>query len=286
MAYKNGDRVIHPSLEEWGLGEVLEDSAGNKVRIFFVGTGEKTLSLDYVEPIMVQGDDAAHPLLDDLKPINTSKGLKYQSLPHSIEIFLNLFPKGFYEEEYMNKEREYKIKAHNLALELLTEEGLKTLLDRGEYEEICSRALKVVNATNLIFPNEKMALKDGLASQGSQRLFVESLFGLLYGKDEFRNRFESFSNMLEEINAAKWTTATYFPFLVEKGKNMFVKPTVTQHAAEVCAYQINYRSELNWLTYSRVLEFAEYLKKGISALNPRDMIDVQSFMWCITPGKY
>ena len=70
MAYKKGDRVIHPSLEEWGIGEVLEDSAGNKVHIFFVGIGEKILSLDYVVPIRLQGDDAAHPLLDDLNPIN------------------------------------------------------------------------------------------------------------------------------------------------------------------------------------------------------------------------
>ena len=34
-----------------------------------------------------------------------------------------------------------------------------------------------------------------------------------------------------------------------------------------------------------VLAFANYLKAELVGLSPRDMIDVQYFMWCITPGK-
>ena len=34
MIYTKGDRVKHPTQEEWGLGEVLEDSKGGIVRIF------------------------------------------------------------------------------------------------------------------------------------------------------------------------------------------------------------------------------------------------------------
>ncbi|AJY68388.1 hypothetical protein RW64_01645 [Geobacter sulfurreducens] len=49
-----------------------------------------------------------------------------------------------------------------------------------------------------------------------------------------------------------------------------------------------FRSDLNWLTYSCLLDFAKYLRNELIAMdmNPRDMIDVQSFMWCIAPGKY
>ena len=43
MSLKKGERVRHPIKAEWGLGEVLEDSNGEKVRVFFVGTGEKTI---------------------------------------------------------------------------------------------------------------------------------------------------------------------------------------------------------------------------------------------------
>ena len=57
MEYKKGDRVRHPSKEEWGVGEVLTDSNGQTVIIFFVGGGERTLSLEYVQPIPFDGED-------------------------------------------------------------------------------------------------------------------------------------------------------------------------------------------------------------------------------------
>jgi hypothetical protein len=66
MAYAKGDRVRHPTKSEWGLGEVMEDSRGNKVRIFFVDAGEKTLIFDNVKLEKVSGVNACHPGLDNL----------------------------------------------------------------------------------------------------------------------------------------------------------------------------------------------------------------------------
>jgi hypothetical protein len=40
---KPGDRVIHTQQPEWGVGEVLPDSAGGKVRVYFVYAGAKIL---------------------------------------------------------------------------------------------------------------------------------------------------------------------------------------------------------------------------------------------------
>ena len=45
MQYKKGTRVKHPSAPDWGVGEVLEDSPGDAVRVFFIGAGEKKLAL-------------------------------------------------------------------------------------------------------------------------------------------------------------------------------------------------------------------------------------------------
>ena len=64
--YTKGDLVRHPTKESWGLGEVLEDSDGESVRVFFEGAGEKPLGLAYVQPIKVTGADAASTLLDNL----------------------------------------------------------------------------------------------------------------------------------------------------------------------------------------------------------------------------
>ena len=286
MEYKKGDRVKHPTKEDWGLGEVLENSNGDTVRVFFVGAGEKTLSLQYVQPIKIEGNEANNVVLDNLKISKSSSGVKYQSLPQSVQFFLEEFPEGFYGAKFKEHERDYKDKAHTLGSDLLGKEEISGLLESGDYFEIVKRALKVTNATNLIFPNEKMALKDGLQSPEAQKQFGEALYFLLYGEEELENRFVAFAKVLENIDAAKWTTATYFLFIIHPDKYMFVKPTITQYTSELCGYEVNYRPQLNWLTYKSVLGFSEYIKSEISELKPRDMIDVQSFMWCIAPRTY
>lgn len=286
MEYRKGDRVEHPDKDDWGLGEILEDSNGESIRVFFVGAGEKTLSLKYVRPLKVAGDDAAHPVLDNLRISSSASGIKYQSLAQSIQFFLEQFPEGFYGEKFRKHEREYKDKACDLAKELLAKESFGPLLENADYSGLVKRALKVVNATNLIFPNEKMALKDGLEQPEAQKSFTEALFELLYEHKDLEEGFTAFARVLEDIDAAKWTTASYFLFVVHPDKYMFVKPTITQHAADLCAYEINYRPQLNWLTYKSVLGFSEYLMSALSELKPKDMIDVQSFMWCVAPGTY
>ena len=95
----------------------------------------------------------------------------------------------------------------------------------------------------------------------------------------------AFAKVLEDLGADKWTTASYFLFILIPEKYMFVNPMVTKNAAEISAIVLNYRPQLNWLTYKSVLEFSEYLRSALAELKPRDMIDVQSFMWCISPYK-
>lgn len=292
MVLKKGDRVRHPTQTAWGIGEVLADAAGDKVRIFFVGPGggTKTMSLRHVTLESVPKAEAAHPLLDHLRPPAESGRLRYQSLPESIARFLDCFPHGFYGDRFVAEERQYKVRARQVAQDLLNPSDLARLVTVDDGGEVCRRALRVANATNLIFPNEKMALKDGLKAPTHQQAFARALCALLYGEDTLQSRFERYIDILEGMAAAKWTIATYFLFLVHPDRYMFLKPTVTQHAADISGFDIHYRSDLNWRTYEAVLAFAQYLTQALvqqhcQALMPRDMIDVQSFLWCIAPGK-
>ena len=284
MFLKKGDRVSHPNRAGWGLGQVLADSAGGRVSVFFVGAGEKAISLKHVGLDRVPKDQAAHPVLDNLRLPGRSARIRYQSLPESIERFLELFPGGFYGDRFP-EERDFKVEACQLAQELLSESELTRLLAANDFGEVCRRSLRVSNATNLIFPNEKMALKDGLKSSSNTQAFSTALFDLLYGKGDLKPRFESWVDMLGRIGAAKWTTATYFLYVVFPAEHMFLKPTVTQNAAAISGFEIRYRPRLNWDTYAAVLKFAGYLKAELVELKPRDMIDVQSFMWCIAQRK-
>ena len=281
MSFKQGERVTHPTRAKWGLGEILADSIGDRVSVFFVGAGEKILSLKYVTLDHVPKDEAAHPVLDNLRVPARRARIQYQSLPKSIEKFRERFPRGFHGNRFVKKERDSKVQAHLLAQELLSKSELARLLSANDFEEVCRRSLRVSNATNLIFPNEKMALRDGLKLPSNGQDFSRALFDLLYGQDDLKPRFERYTDILKRIGAAKWTVATYFLFIVFPEEHMFLKPTVTKNAAAISGFEISYRPGLNWHTYAALLKFAGYLKAELEELSPRDMIDVQSFLWCI-----
>ena len=283
-----GDKVRHPKVPGWGIGKVMQVTSDGKARIFFIHAGEKTILLSRVDFEKIEDEEASHPILDNPSFFERAAVKGHRSLPDARLDFLKLFPDGFEDAGYLKEERNYKMEARKLLLELLNEQSYRELLESGNFDEIVRRALQVVNKTNLIFPNEKMRLRDGLKTPAQVQFFAERLFDLLYGAGEFRKRFEDFAACLEEIEAAKWTTMTYFPFLAFPDEHMFLKPEITKHAAALTKAELNYKPDLNWLTYSCLLDFARYLKDELIAMemNPRDMIDVQSFMWCITPGKY
>ncbi len=286
--FKRDSYVQHPGMPAWGIGKVLEDVVADKVRVFFIDAGEKLISLKNITLQQVDPPKEFHPVLDNPAIYSRDKSKKFISLPQAKAEFLVLFPEGFHDKEYFREERDYKVVAHELMRSQLGKDQYAELLAESDYTEICRRALQVANKTNLIFPNEKMALKDGLQDDVSKKCFAEDLFELLYGIDSQQVRFERFAKTLDKINAAKWTIISYYLFITFPESEMFLKPTVCQHATDLCAFELNYKSDLNWLTYKCLLEFSGYLKKELEKmeLEPRDMIDVQSFMWCIRPGSY
>lgn len=284
MHYKKGDRVKHPSRPEWGPGQVLEDSRDDKVRVFFSGDGRKNLSLKYVEPVKISGAEARHPILDHLWIREGGEG-RYQNPQKLTELFLRNHPEGFYGPNYLKTERNAKVAAHTLALDLLGPAPMQELIEQKNYEEICRRALKVVQATKLLFVTEKTALQAALKDSKNMELFAENLNQLLYGETELEGRFKSFSRALGQIQMAKWTVISYFLFIFFPDRFIFLKPVVTQPAAELSAFDIHFRPDLNWQTFQSVLDFSEYLKSELKDLKPRDMIDIQSFMWCLGTNK-
>jgi len=282
--FKKGDRVKNTLKQEWGIGEIL-DVGNGKARIFFVGDGLKILNLEYAKLNILSGDESKHPILDNLVVIGDNDNFRYQSLHNSKNVFIEKMPNGFYGEKFLDEERNYKVEAHKLSRILLEKNVLYEMLQTKDYAEINKRVLKLVNKTNLIFPQEKMALKDGLLNEELHEKFSHNLYNLLYGKETIRDKFESFIFILGEMDALKWPTITYFLFIHFPEKHMFVKPTITKNAAELCGWNIYYEPKPNWKTYKAVLGLSEYLFKELGDLNPRDMIDVQSFLWCIEPGK-
>ncbi len=110
MEYKKGERVRHPTEDDWGLGEVLADSNGETVRIFFLNAGEKTIVLKYIQPLKVLGEGSTHPVLENLKIGKSASGIKYQNLSQSIQFFLKEFPVDFTAKDSIKKNENTKTK--------------------------------------------------------------------------------------------------------------------------------------------------------------------------------
>lgn len=294
-----GNRVKHATRTDWGLGEVVEGEQDGMVTIFFEDVGLKKFNLSVAQFLRVDGEEAVSDYLTALvkhyRHLVTS-GLAARSgattFQKAVENFRSHFPMGFHDPTYLTwqrSERDYKMRAHEMLIETLGPSVLPQLLVDQKYKEICDRAKAVINKTNLVNQYEKIWLSNGLAPADAQESFARSLGMQLYGDQPLQVRFEQFASMLYKISAAKWPIATYFLFLSDPGAQVFVKPEVTKSAAEVLGIDINYKPELNWLTYSQVLRLAEairlkLIKEGQADLIPRDMVDVQSFIWVTAPS--
>jgi Protein of unknown function (DUF3553) len=305
VGLKRGDRLRHATKTEWGVGEVLEDELGRQVQVFFEDVGAKSFDAEHAKFVKLSGEDSqsdyltalvAHYRAELAKPVarGTKPKPSFMSFGKAVENFLSYFPNGFRDPAYIDgphNERAYKLVAHRLMAELLGPTPFARLLAERQYAEIADRAKKVVGRTNLISPYEKIWLSNSLVAASSQNRFADSLYAMLYGTGDPEARFTAYAETLGAIGAAKWPVATYFPFMALPNEHMFLKPVVTQEAAQVLGQEVNYRPELNWLTYRQVLALAlrirtELMKDGRTDLEPRDMIDVQSFIWVTAPGYF
>jgi hypothetical protein len=83
-----------------------------------------------------------------------------------------------------------------------------------------------------------------------------------------------------------WPLLTVFGFLAQPDRHVFLKPNVTRVAARKYGFDFAYRSRPSWDTYASLLAFAETVRRDVSDLRPRDMIDLQSFIWVQGSDEY
>ena len=277
MTWTVGDRVKHLTVPYWNLGEVVEVIDQDNLDVVFSGWGQRRVAASRL--VRLTDEELAQLLPKRRTPKRA--GRPSRSLDDYRGVFLTMFPKGFHDPKYVQKERDYKIAASERLHELLNKRTLTGLVKAGDFAEVSDRAKHVLDRTNLAYPNEKMDFKDGLKDPVLAETFARALLVLLYGPESIQARMEGFMGVLSQMGAAKWTIATYFPFLALPNDHLFIKPTPTKRIAEACLVELNYRPELNWLTYSCALQMATVLGERLADLKPRDMIDLQSFIWLV-----
>jgi len=207
--------------------------------------------------------------------------------------FLRYFPLGFADKDYYAAERGYKWDAHLRWQQALNQDEYLRLLGAGSYEEIAARAVRVEQSApySFIFSFEKMALRDAVKTIAGARAFAIGLYDFLHGADALQERFEAWVQTVaglprRQTRVLTWPLVTVFGFLAQPSQHIFVKPTVTRAAAEAYGYPLPYQSRPSWETYGSLLKFARILKSDLRDLRPRDMIDIQSFLWVQGSDEY
>jgi hypothetical protein len=206
--------------------------------------------------------------------------------------FLRFFPGGFHDETYLDWERDYKANAHSRWTEMLDRDTHRSLLKAQKFSDIASRAVSIESRTNLLFSFEKMALRDAVKSTRGARAFAEGLYEFLHGgRGDPQRKFENWCDVVAELprrqtRVLTWPLVTVFGFIAQPETHIFLKPNVTRVAAREYGFDFQYQSRPNWDTYASLLGFAEAVRRDQRDLRPRDMIDLQSFIWVQGSDEY
>jgi hypothetical protein len=205
--------------------------------------------------------------------------------------FLRHFPKGFQDETYIDWERDYKWQAHARWEGSLGEDTFRALLHEKAYAAITARAIAIESRTNLLFSFEKMALRDAVKSPDGARAFAIGLFEWLHGSGDKITRFDAWCAVIEALprrqtRVLTWPVTTVFGFLAQPRQHFYLKPNVTRRAFETYGLRFEYRSRPNGQTYGQLLSLTRKVRRDLTALRPRDQIDIQSFLWVQGSDEY
>ncbi len=205
--------------------------------------------------------------------------------------FLRFFPEGFHDETYLDWERNYKVEAHRQWQATLGRGEFARLLRQGLHAEAAARAVRIESRTHLLFSFEKMALRDAVRSPAGSTPFAEGLFEWIYGRGSSARRFDDWCRVVEGLprpgtRVFTWPVVTVFGFLARPEEHFFFKPNVTRRAARAYGTELPYRSRPGGDIYGSLLDFAASVRRDLRDLSPRDMIDIQSFLWVQGSEEY
>ena len=198
--------------------------------------------------------------------------------------FLKYFPGGFASDAYVGEggqhgtgERAYKLRAKALLEDLAPLEAAAT---GSGYGAAVRRAFQ---ATNLLSPFEKPRIGDVLSGPNADD-FVRGAARFALG--DIGAGLTEMEKASKADGAAKWTVATYLPFLWRPDVHVFLKPEVTKDYAVRVGHQFGdvYGPALRQEVYESLRDLYAKTNDAITDLGPRDNIDLQSFIWVV--GEY
>ena len=72
----------------------------------------------------------------------------------------------------------------------------------------------------------------------------------------------------------------------EPETQILLKPNVTREAAKEYGFAFRYSSRPGWERSASLLEFADVVRRDLREMRPRDLINIQSFIWVLGSNEY
>ena len=189
---------------------------------------------------------------------------------------------GFDHGPFVADEITYKREAVAKAQQLIGEAEVNRLLAHWRYDELIGRLETLGKETNLLW--NRAPAKGDLAilyrPEMDRAAFALQMQKLLYGRGPAPQRLQQFSSYAaRNYLPNKWPFPTYFLFLTHPEEELFVKPQVAQWFLKFLGMGERYAPYPSGEVYGLLRERAHALQDALQMYGPRDMVDVQSFLW-------
>ena len=197
----------------------------------------------------------------------------------AIARFRSFFPGGFEDPEYLEKERKDKDRARELLNQSIPIE------EAAQGVGFVDGVIAVYKETKLVHPKwERPKIIEALQSDDGRGL-VQHLASFALGD---WTRLSAISAICDKYRAGIWPIVTYLPFLWDSGKEHALlrrKPTYNFATRVGHPFCDIYESRLFPPVYQSLLDLFAITREKIANLQPRDRIDVQSFVWVVSEYK-
>ncbi len=287
----------HSRREQWGLG-VMVDRGGDRVNIQFQDGRARTFKEGYYHlfEAVDRRLDVALGIVEALHSMSGQParvaGSRRQpvTLEEQVEHFAALFPEGFrgddYVEAHRGDERRRPLKRHRdhlvaRAAEALSSRAIKKAINASDPAAVLAAAGEVVAATDLVKVAERKRFLD--IKKKHHEAVADALFALLHGRSALTPRFDAWVATLERALGAapSWELATVLVGAAHPDAHVVVRESVFTRQAVFMAPGLTIPSRPMGILYERLLALTVGVRDALveADLEPRDLFDVQDFMW-------
>ncbi|MBS0537067.1 MAG: hypothetical protein JSR72_23670 [Proteobacteria bacterium] len=307
MEMKSGTFVLHPT---FGLGKILSTNS-DQAHVYFKdpmapNPDHRVKKFRLPNAFLSPAEATTDEELDHLPPWNDDCFVRLRTThtwDKATQIFRSHFPRGLNDPRFLEQEQRYKRAAHRRFVE--TRPQLMSLIEQRDSAAIADwidalygdrRAIagNGEERLNLLYARvEEPAFFDALRTGGDATVeFAHALIEWIDERSElhFIRYAAALSRLPQRKNGAaidSWTTATWLPFIADSRNQFLVKPTIVQAFASLLPFDLQYRADLNYATYTRCVAMAQRIRRLLedSELNlahrSLDLVDVQAFMWVV-----